>query len=76
MAFSPSEHIRRRLGLYWGVTPRVMSPLRDTDVLIAAVQTHLVGGGFVTQGDRFVLVYGAPIAMKGSTNTIKVHQVA
>ena len=76
VAFSPSEHIRRRLGLYWGVTPRVMSPLRDTDELIAAVQTHLVGGGFVTQGDRFVLVYGAPIAMKGSTNTIKVHQVA
>jgi pyruvate kinase len=75
VAFSPSEGIRRKLGLCWGVTPRVMAPIRDTDEMVDAVQAHLQGSGMVAPGDRIVLVFGAPIAVKGRTNTIRVHQV-
>lgn len=75
LAFSPSEGIRRRLGLYWGVSSRVMSPIRDTDEMVDAVQAHLLANGMVAPGDRVVLVYGAPIAVKGRTNTVRVHLI-
>jgi pyruvate kinase len=75
VAFSPSEGIRRRAAMYWGVTPRVMSPIRDVDEMVEAVQGHLLGAGLVSPGDRVVLVYGSPIAVKGRTNTVRVHQV-
>ncbi len=75
VAFSPSESIRRRLGLYWGVTARVMQPIRDADEMVEAVQGHLLGAGQCVPGDRIVLVYGSPIAVKGRTNTVRVHQV-
>ena len=75
VAFSPSEVIRRRAALFWGVTPRVMSPIRDVDEMVEAVQGHLLGAGLVSPGDRVVLVYGSPIAVKGRTNTVRVHQV-
>ncbi len=75
VAFSPSEHIRRRVALYWGVTPRVLHPINDTDQMIDAVQGHLQAGGFVSPGDKIVLVYGSPIAVTGRTNTVRIHQI-
>ncbi len=75
VAFSPSEGIRRRVALYWGVTPRVLSPINDTDQMIDAVQGHLQAGGFVSPGDKIVLVYGSPIAVTGRTNTVRIHQI-
>ncbi|MBI5515864.1 MAG: pyruvate kinase [Deltaproteobacteria bacterium] len=75
VAFSPSELIRRRLGLYWGVTSRVLQPLRETDEMVEAVQAQLLGNGWVAPGDRIVVVFGAPIAVKGRTNSVRIHQV-
>ncbi|TAK30768.1 MAG: pyruvate kinase [Myxococcaceae bacterium] len=75
VAFSPSEVVRRRLGLLWGVTARVMEPLGDTDEMVEGVQAHLLASGMVTAGDRIVVVFGAPIAVKGKTNSVRVHQV-
>jgi pyruvate kinase len=75
VAFSPSEGIRRRLGLYWGVTSRVMAPIRDADEMVEAVQVHLQASGLVSPGDNIVLMYGSPIAVKGRTNTVRIHQV-
>ncbi len=75
VAFSPSEAVRRRLGLLWGVTPRVMEPLKDTDEMVESVQAHLRSSGMVTPGDRIVVVFGAPISVRGSTNSVRVHQV-
>ncbi len=75
VAFSPSENIRRRVAMYWGVTPRVLTPIRDTDEMLDAVQGHLQAGGFVSPGDKIVLVYGSPIAVTGRTNTVRIHQI-
>jgi pyruvate kinase len=75
VAFSPSELIRRRLGLYWGVTSRVLQPLRETDEMVEAVQAQLLSNGWVAPGDRIVVVFGAPIAVRGRTNSVRIHQV-
>jgi pyruvate kinase len=76
VAFSASEHIRRCIGLYWGVSARVMQPIRDTDEMVEAVQAHLQASGMVSPGDRIVLVYGAPVSVRGRTNTVRIHQVS
>ncbi len=76
VAFSPSEGIRRRLGLYWGLTPRVLTPIRDTDEMVEAVQSHLQVGGMVAPGDTIVVVFGAPVSVRGRTNTVRVHLVS
>jgi pyruvate kinase len=43
--------------------------------MVEGVQAHLLASGMVTPGDRIVVVFGAPIAVKGRTNTVRVHQV-
>lgn len=75
VAYSPDEGIRRRMGLYWGTLPRVLLPVRDPDEMVERVEAHLLANGLVSPGDRIVVVYGAPISVKGMTNTVRVHQV-
>jgi pyruvate kinase len=76
IAFSPHEGIRRRVGLYWGTTARVLVPIRDTDEMVEQVQQHLLAHGEVSPGDKIVVVHGAPISVQGRTNTVRVHQVS
>jgi pyruvate kinase len=53
-----------------------MQPTRDTDEMVDQVQQHLIANGLASPGDRIVLVYGAPISVRGRTNTVRVHQVS
>jgi pyruvate kinase len=76
IAFSPHEGIRRRVGLYWGTSARVMLPVRDTDEMVDLVQQHLTAAGLASAGDKLVLVFGAPMSVRGRTNTIRIHQVS
>jgi pyruvate kinase len=76
IAFSPHEGIRRRIAMYWGTLPRVLLPVRDTDEMVDMVEKHLIANGYVSLGDKIVLVYGAPISIKGRTNTLRVHQIS
>jgi pyruvate kinase len=75
IAFSSSELIRRRIGLYWGTSARVMAPVRDTDEMVDLVQKRLLTEGLVQPGDRIVVVFGAPVSVKGRTNSLRVHTV-
>ncbi len=77
VAFSPDERVRRQLALFWGVLPRAMEPVTDTEILARRGEEELVGGGFAQPGDRVVLVFGAPIAaVIGQTNSLRLHQIA
>jgi pyruvate kinase len=76
IAFSPDERVRRQLALFWGVIPRIMEPVTQSEVLVRRGEEELLAGGFVRSGDRVVLVFGAPIAaVVGQTNSIRLHQV-
>jgi pyruvate kinase len=76
IAFSPNEQVRRQLALLWGVIPRIMEPVAETEILVQRGEEELLAGGFARQGDRIVLVFGAPIAaVAGQTNSIRLHQI-
>jgi pyruvate kinase len=75
IAYSPLQRTRRRMGLYWGVVPREMPPQQDIDGLVNWANGDLMGSGLASPGERIVIVFGSPIGVAGSTNTIRVHVI-
>ncbi|MGH7270742.1 MAG: pyruvate kinase [Polyangiaceae bacterium] len=73
IAYSPNSKTRRRMALYWAVVPREMPAMSDTDQLVDWCTGDLLAGGFGSPGERVVMVFGAPIGVSGSTNSIRVH---
>ncbi len=74
-AFSPDQRTRRRVALYWGVTPVVFDRLPTTDEMIAAADRHLQEAGLCVRGTRAVMVAGTPPNRRASTNLMKIHVV-
>ena len=67
---------RRRMALFWGVIPREMPAIHDPDRLVDWCTGDLMAAGLASPGERVVIVFGAPIGVSGSTNTIRVHVLA
>jgi pyruvate kinase len=75
LAVTPDEAVQRQMELLWGVTP-VLSPLaQDTDGMVHLVEQELVARGHLAVGDLVVIMGGMPVAARGKTNFIKIHQV-
>ena len=76
VAFSPNQEVRRRLTLMWGVVPRVLEPLVETEAMIKRVEEELLTRGLADHGDRVVVIYGSPVGQPGHTNSLRLHQIA
>ncbi len=75
IAFTPNEHVRNRLCLYWGVIPKIMAPTEHVDEMIQKIDDALLADGTAAKGDVLVIVSGAPIGVKGRTNLLTLHRV-
>jgi pyruvate kinase len=75
IAFSPNAKTRRRMALFWGVVPREMPAIHDSDRLVDFVTADLMASGLASPGERVVMVFGAPIGVSGTTNSIRVHVI-
>ena len=75
VAFSPNAQTRRRLALYWGVVPFFIDMLGDQDEMVERANMFLLANGFVSPGDKFVTIFGAPVGVSGMTNSIRVKVV-
>jgi pyruvate kinase len=75
IAFSPNPQTRRRMSLLWGVIPRELPKLGDTDALVDWVSGDLMANGLASPGERVVIVFGAPLGVSGSTNSVRVHVI-
>jgi pyruvate kinase len=72
MAFSPNIVTRRRLALLWGVVPFHIEVMRDADEMVQRASMFLLANGYVSPGDRIVTIFGAPVGVSGTTNSIRV----
>ena len=72
MAFSPNPNTRRRLALYWGVVSYPLELMRDSDQMVDRATMFLVANGLASPGDKLVTIFGAPVGVPGTTNTIRV----
>jgi len=75
IAFSPNPVTRRRLALIWGVVPSPIDQFRHPDEMVDRASAYLLADGFVSPGDRFVAIFGAPVGVVGTTNSIRVRVV-
>lgn len=75
IGLSPNSSTLRKLRLMWGVVPRFVEPLSDSDQMIGRAHALLLANGIVSPGDRFVTIFGAPVGVSGSTNALQVKVV-
>ncbi|MBI3583123.1 MAG: pyruvate kinase [Nitrospinae bacterium] len=75
IAYTPYESTMWRLNLYWGVMPRTMGLIEDTDNLIKEMDRNLLSHKLARKGDSVVILMGMPISQKGVTNMMKLHRV-
>ncbi|MBI4010858.1 MAG: pyruvate kinase [Candidatus Rokubacteria bacterium] len=75
IAFTPSERVRRRLTLDWGVVPRLISRLSTIDEMVAAIEGSLLADRSVRYNDILIIVSGAPLWVRGTVNLLKLHRV-
>lgn len=74
IAFTPSETVRRRLSIYWGVFPFLLQSRSSTDEMIEMGERILKEKGLVKNGDKIVIVAGKTPA-RGATNMLKVERI-
>jgi len=76
LAFSSDERTLRRLALYWGVAPRaLMAPSSNLEEQVRNTSQLLMDNGLVKSGERYVMVYGARVGVRGATNAVRVEQL-
>jgi pyruvate kinase len=72
---SPSEEVRRKLCLVWGVQPLATPVINNTDEMIKEAVDISLAQGLIRCGDLIVLTAGVPVGVPGTTNLLKVHIV-
>lgn len=75
VAVTPSELIRRRMALYWGVVPLTMPRIEQTDERVEEIERRLKEEGLAKSGQRIVILSGTIIGRRGGTNVMKLHEV-
>ena len=75
VALTPFPEVQRRLGLFWGVSARLVRRVETTDEMIEEIEATLLGDGTVQHNDVVVIVSGVPMWVTGATNLLKFHRV-
>jgi pyruvate kinase len=75
IAFAPSERVRRRLALDWGVIPRLIGKLTSMDEMVTEIESNLLADRTVRYNDILIIVAGAPLWVRGTVNLLKLHRV-
>ena len=76
LAFSTDDRTLRRLALYWGVSPRTLvAAAPNLEEQVQSTSQILADNGLVKSGERYVMVYGARVGVRGATNAVRVEQL-
>ncbi|MFZ2448539.1 MAG: pyruvate kinase [Syntrophobacteraceae bacterium] len=76
MALTDHPETRRQLALSWGVIPHLVSAFVDTDQMFASARAWAVEKGVAKAGDCLVITAGVPVGVPGTTNLLKVMEIA
>jgi pyruvate kinase len=75
VALTPFAEVQRRLGLFWGVSSRLVHKVETTDEMIDEIESALLADGTVRNNDVLIIISGAPMWVTGTTNLLKFHRV-
>ena len=74
IALTQNEVVSRQLSLYWGITPILLTDVKDTETMMYLVEKTLMEKGFIKKGDLVIVTGGLPIAARGESNFMKIHR--
>ncbi len=64
------------MALYWGVSPRTLvGAAPNLEEQVHSTSQILADNGLVKSGERYVMVYGARVGVRGATNAVRVEQL-
>jgi pyruvate kinase len=72
---APLEKIRRRMLLYWGITPLAVQTESDSEATIQGAQSAAIKEGYLKVSDKVVFTAGIPVNSPNTANTIQIHIV-
>jgi len=75
VALTTNESSYRRLALFWGVTPVLVSPSATTEELVDRVEAVLLERNLAQPGEFVLITMAVPIGGGGQTNNLKIHQI-
>ncbi|GGB95694.1 pyruvate kinase [Cellulomonas carbonis] len=75
IAFTPVAHVRNTLALSWGIQTYEVPTVEHTDAMVRQVDQTLRANGLAEDGDLVVIVFGAPVGVPGTTNSLLVHRI-
>jgi len=75
LALTDNEETVRRLALVWGIYPKLIPPIVDSDELLGGIAECIIESGFAQKGDYVILSAGAPLRKRVSTNMLKVQKL-
>jgi pyruvate kinase len=75
-AITLSENTLRRCALMWGVDALRSVEAKHVDEMIHVVDGIVIENALAKPGDSIIIVGGAPLAVGGVTNFLKLHTVA
>lgn len=75
LAFTPTQAVRSRMALTWGIETFICPLVDTTDDMVAQLEWSLLENKRVERGDVVVICAGSPSGIPGTTNTIRVHTI-
>ncbi len=75
LAITVSDKISRRINLYWGVLPAVISRVTSLEEVMMRSEETAIARNLVVNGDHIVITAGIPFGKAGSTNIMKIQKI-
>ncbi|MCK4402162.1 MAG: pyruvate kinase [Dehalococcoidia bacterium] len=75
LAIAPKDSVRRKLALYWGVSPYQVPEYTSVEEMFEQGAQLAIRLGLAKRGDLVVVTAGVPLRVPGSTNMLKVQKI-
>ena len=75
VCLTTNEVTFRRLALFWGVTPALISPAATTEELIDRVEATLIERNLALPGEHVLITMAVPVGSGMQTNVLKIHEI-
>jgi pyruvate kinase len=75
VCLTTNEVTFRRLAMFWGVTPVLMSPAATTEELIDRVEAMMIERNLAKPGENVLITMAVPVGSGMQTNVLKIHQI-
>ncbi|HVN00485.1 MAG TPA: pyruvate kinase [Caulobacteraceae bacterium] len=72
LAIAPNEQVARRLGLVWGLEPRIATQPRDIAVMTDEAAKLAADYGLAGAGERVLIIAGPPMGSPGAANLLRI----